>query len=547
METEFENRPAEPMTLGELAARTMKKDPGAYAGAPIILAAVDSKIMELGKPVIPGSSVHFITTADPVGYMALVRTTIFSMLKAFFAQAGRSSVQSVSVDFQIRDALFIRPSGSFRLDDRLLKGVEARMRDYAANRYPIVRRRVLTQEAIQEFSRYRMTSKARLFRYRLSGTVHVYSLGNFTDYFYGHMAPDAGYASNFRLIPWEDGFFLQIPGPSASLEQVFDPASHLKEFMTLRESHNWAQKLDCEDVADLNGWICRGQASTLIGIQEALQEKKIGQIAEAIAADGRRRAVMIAGPSSSSKTTFARRLCVQLQALGLNPIQLSADDWFKNREDSPRLPDGSYDFESLECVDLNQLNSDLENLLAGQEVALPVYNFILGRREYHGRRVRMGKDDILVIEGIHALNSRMSGAIPAENKFRIYISALTQLAIDQHNPIPPEDGRLLRRMVRDARTRGISAEQTMEMWPSVRAGEEVNILPFQESADVFFNSACVYELAVLKQYAEPLLFSISPQSAHYEEARRLLKFLDYFLGISSEDIPKNSLLREFIG
>lgn len=525
--------------------RVMKEHPDQYRLAPIILAAVDGKLMELGKSVQADTSIRFITTEDPTGRMALVRTTIFSMLKAFFAQAGRSNVRTITVDFQIQDALFVRPAGHFQLDEQLLEGVARRMQEYAQNRYPIHRRRVLTQEAIQEFSRYRMDSKARLFRYRLSGTVHIYSLGNFVDYFYGHMAPDAGYVKNFRLIPWDDGFFLQIPRTQD--EAVFDPAAHEKEYATLRESHIWAQKLDCEDVADLNGWICKGQASTLIGIQEALQEKKIGQIAESIASDGNRRIVMIAGPSSSSKTTFAKRLCVQLQALGLNPVQLSVDDWFKNREDSPRLPDGSYDFESLEAVDLDQLNRDLEDLLAGQPVMMPVYNFLLGKREYHGRILRMNEGDVLVIEGIHALNPRMAAAILPEKQFRIYISALTQLAIDQHNPIPPEDGRLLRRIVRDARTRGYSAEQTMEMWPAVRTGEEVNILPFQENADVFFNSACVYELAVLKQYAEPLLFDIQPSSLHYEEARRLLKFLDYFLGISSEDIPKNSLLREFIG
>lgn len=525
--------------------RVMKEHPDQYRLAPIILAAVDGKLMELGKSVQADTSIRFITTEDPTGRMALVRTTIFSMLKAFFAQAGRSNVRTITVDFQIQDALFVRPAGHFQLDEQLLEGVARRMQEYAQNRYPIHRRRVLTQEAIQEFSRYRMDSKARLFRYRLSGTVHIYSLGNFVDYFYGHMAPDAGYVKNFRLIPWDDGFFLQIPRTQE--ETVFDPAAHEKEYATLRESHIWAQKLDCEDVADLNGWICKGQASTLIGIQEALQEKKIGQIAESIASDGNRRIVMIAGPSSSSKTTFAKRLCVQLQALGLNPVQLSVDDWFKNWEDSPRLPDGSYDFESLEAVDLDQLNRDLEDLLAGQPVMMPVYNFLLGKREYHGRILRMNEGDVLVIEGIHALNPRMAAAILPEKQFRIYISALTQLAIDQHNPIPPEDGRLLRRIVRDARTRGYSAEQTMEMWPAVRTGEEVNILPFQENADVFFNSACVYELAVLKQYAEPLLFDIQPSSLHYEEARRLLKFLDYFLGISSEDIPKNSLLREFIG
>ncbi|WP_276814368.1 nucleoside kinase [Faecalibaculum rodentium] len=545
MNKEHNSVPDTRFTLQDLAMRAMKEHPDQYRLAPIILAAVDGKLMELGKSVQADTSIRFITTEDPTGRMALVRTTIFSMLKAFFAQAGRSNVRTITVDFQIQDALFVRPAGHFQLDEQLLDGVARRMQEYAQNRYPIHRRRVLTQEAIQEFSRYRMDSKARLFRYRLSGTVHIYSLGNFVDYFYGHMAPDAGYVKNFRLIPWDDGFFLQIPRTQE--ETIFDPAAHEKEYATLRESHIWAQKLDCEDVADLNGWICKGQASTLIGIQEALQEKKIGQIAESIALDGNRRIVMIAGPSSSSKTTFAKRLCVQLQALGLNPVQLSVDDWFKNREDSPRLPDGSYDFESLEAVDLDQLNRDLEDLLTGQPVMMPVYNFLLGKREYHGRILCMNPGDVLVIEGIHALNPRMAAAIEPGSQFRIYISALTQLAIDQHNPIPPEDGRLLRRIVRDARTRGYSAEQTMEMWPAVRAGEEVNILPFQENADVFFNSACVYELAVLKQYAEPLLFDIQPSSLHYEEARRLLKFLDYFLGISSEDIPKNSLLREFIG
>lgn len=547
MKQEYTDRQDAPATLADLARETMERDPEEYREAPVILAAADGKIMELGKRVPEGARIRFITTADPTGRMALIRTTIFSMLKALYAQAGRSHVHSVTVDFQIQDAWFVRPEGSFAVSDTLLQGMDRRMREYAANRYPIHRRRMLTQEAIREFSRYHMTSKARLFRYRLSGTVHVYSLGNFIDYFYGHMAPDAGYVRNYRLIPWEDGFFLQIPAAGQDREPVFDPGCHRREFLTLKESHLWAQKLDCEDVADLNDWICKGQASTLIGIQEALQEKKIGQIAEQAAARSGCRMIMIAGPSSSSKTTFARRLCVQLRALGLNPIQMSVDDWFKNREDSPRLPDGSYDFESLDCVDLAQFNRDLSALLAGDSVRLPTYNFVLGQREYHDRPVMMQSGDILVIEGIHALNPRMTPGLDPETQFRIYISALTQLAIDPHNPIPPQDGRLQRRMVRDARTRGFSAQETLDMWPAVLAGEEANILPYQESADVFFNSACVYELAVLKQYAEPLLFGIGRESAHYEEARRLLKFLDYFLGISSENIPKNSLLREFIG
>ena len=276
-------------------------------------------------------------------------------------------------------------------------------------------------------------------------------------------------------------------------------------------------------------------------------EKKMGDIAEMIKNQPDKKFVMIAGPSSSGKTTFSHRLSIQLRANGLVPHPISVDNYFVNRVNSPKNPDGSYNYEVLECLDVEKFNQDMTDLLEGKTVQLPVYNFVTGEREYQGDWLTLGENDILVIEGIHCLNERLSYSLPRENKFKIYISALTQIGIDEHNRIPTTDGRLIRRIVRDARTRGASAQDTIRMWPSVRRGEEENIFPYQEEADVMFNSALVYELAVLKQFAEPALFSVPRDSAEYVEAKRLLKFLDYFLGVGCENIPQNSILREFVG
>ena len=320
-----------------------------------------------------------------------------------------------------------------------------------------------------------------------------------------------------------------------------------KLFSVLEESSLWGKQMDLENVGALNDRIASGQMQRLILVQEALQEKKISEIAQQIGEKKNVKFIMIAGPSSSGKTTFAHRLSVQLEAMGLKPHPISVDNYFVNRYDSPRDEQGNYNFEALECLDVELFNQNMTDLLQGKQVELPVYNFKTGLREYRGDFLKLGPADILVIEGIHCLNDRLSYALPRKSKFKIYISALTQLNVDEHNRIPTTDGRLLRRLVRDARTRGTKARETIRMWPSVRRGEEENIFPFQEEADVMFNSALVYELSVLKQYAEPLLFGIPKDCEEYQEAKRLLKFLDYFLGVSSEDVPKNSILREFIG
>ena len=317
--------------------------------------------------------------------------------------------------------------------------------------------------------------------------------------------------------------------------------------MSVNITNELVSKLGIENVGDLNDAIAGGQINELILVQEALQEKKIAEFAGKIAENPDKKIIMIAGPSSSGKTTFSHRLSIQLSAHGLRPHPIPVDNYFVNREDTPVDEDGKPNYECLEAIDVQQFNDDMNALLAGKSVHLPVFDFVSGKRMYSEKETKLGKEDILVIEGIHCLNDQLSFALPKENKFKIYISALTQLNIDEHNRIPTTDGRLIRRIVRDARTRGTSAKETIARWPSVRRGEEQNIFPFQEEADVMFNSALVYELACLKVYAEPLLFGIDKSEPEYQEAKRLLKFLDYFVPVPCEGVPFNSLLREFIG
>lgn len=511
----------------------------------ILLVQVNGKLQELQEKIREGE-VQFITTRQKPGISAYKRSATLLMLKAFYAVAGPENVEKVIVDFSIGKGFFVEARGNFTLNQELLDQVKAKMQEYVDQEIPILKRSISTDDAIERFHRHRMYDKERLFRYRRVSRVNVYSIDGFEDYFYGYMVPNTKYIRYFDLKLYEYGFVLMLPSMMApTVLPQFAPLPKL--FHTLADSSLWGQRLDLETVGALNDKIAEGDMSHLIMIQEALQEKRIAEIAAQIAERKTAKIVMIAGPSSSGKTTFSHRLSVQLEAIGLKPHPIAVDNYFVNRIDSPRDEDGNYNYEILECLDVEQFNQDMQALLRGEQVEMPYYNFKKGEREYKGDLLKLGKEDILVIEGIHCLNDRLSYSLPRESKFKIYISALTQLNIDEHNRIPTTDGRLLRRMIRDARTRGTSARDTIRMWPSVRKGEEENIFPYQEEADAMFNSALIYELAVLKQYVEPLLFGIPKNCPEYTEAKRLLKFLDYFIGVSSEDIPKNSILREFIG
>lgn len=511
----------------------------------ILLVQINGKLQELHKTVRSGN-VHFITAEEKPGMSAYQRSATLLLLKALYAAAGPEQIEKAVVDFSVGKGFFVEARGSVSIDQPFLDRVKAKMREYVDQELPIEKRSVSTDDAVELFHRHRMYDKERLFRYRRVSRVNIYSIDGFEDYYYGYMVPNTKYLKYFDLKLYQYGFVLLLPTMTAPREiPPFVPQDKL--FATLAESSRWGRQADLETVGALNDTIaCKGMAH-LILIQEALQEKKIAEIAARIAQKKTAKFVMIAGPSSSGKTTFSHRLSIQLEALGLKPHPIEVDNYFVNRINSPRDAEGNYDYESLKCLDTEQFNRDMKALMAGEMVELPCYNFKKGEREYKGDFLQLGKEDILVIEGIHCLNDALSYSLPRESKFKIYISALTQLNIDEHNRIPTTDGRLLRRMVRDARTRGASARDTIRMWPSVRRGEENNIFPYQEEADAMFNSALAYELAVLKQYAEPLLFGIPRDCEEYVEAKRLLKFLDYFIGVSSEDVPKNSIVREFIG
>ena len=512
----------------------------------ILLVNRDGKLCELHKSLDRDCSLRMVTAQDKPGFQTYERSAVFLMLKAFYDVTGREQVEQLSVEYSLSSALFILAKGSFTLDQALLDRVEARMRELSAAAVPIEKRSISTDDAIELFQKARLIHKAQLFSFRINSHVNVYSLDGFVDYFYGYMAPDTGYIRCFGLELFENGFVLRLP-TQKNPNELGDFRPSRKVFRELYESTLRTKALNASNVAELNTTISLGGATPLILAHEAMMEKKIGDIAAEIAARKDVRFVMIAGPSSSGKTTFSHRLSTQLRACGLRPYPIATDNYFVNRDKTPRDENGNYDFEGLGAMDVEQFNQDCVRLLAGETVEIPTYNFKKGAREYNGNFLTLREGDVLVIEGIHCLNDQFTHALPKESKYKIYISCLTTLNIDDHNRIPTTDARLLRRIERDARTRGYSAQATIKMWPSVRRGEENNIFPFQDSADMVFNSALIYETALLKPYVQPLLFGVPRDSDEFIEAKRLLKFLNYFLPIPADNIPKTSLMREFIG
>jgi uridine kinase len=512
----------------------------------ILLVNRDGRLCELHKSLDRDCTLQMLTARDKPGIQTYERSAVLLLLKAFYDTVGRESVERISVEYSLSSALFLLAKGSFTLDQSLLERVEERMRELSAAKLPIEKRSISTDDAMELFRGAGLIHKADLLSFRINSRVNVYSLDGFVDYFYGYMVPDTGYIRCFGLELFENGFVLRLP-TQRDPNQLGDFCPSRKVFLELYQSTQRSQALGAANVAELNTAIARGEAMPLILANEALMEKKIGDIAYEIAARKDVRFVMIAGPSSSGKTTFSHRLSTQLRAHGLRPYPIATDNYFVNRDRTPRDENGNYDFEGLGAMDVEQFNEDMVRLLNGETVELPTYNFKKGAREYNGNFLTLGEGDVLVIEGIHCLNDQFTHALPKESKYKIYISCLTTLNIDDHNRIPTTDARLLRRIERDARTRGYSAQATIKMWPSVRRGEENNIFPFQDSADMVFNSALLYETSLLKPYVQPLLFGVPRDSEEYIEAKRLLKFLNYFLPIPADNIPKTSLMREFIG
>lgn len=529
----------------------------------IVLASFNKRLRELNKHVEADGELTFFTTGDKVGRKAYRRSATLLMQRAVHNLWGKEGI-SVKVLFSISKGYYcelrqgtpivedkplctdgVKEKTLVQMDQKKLLELKVEMMRLVDADIVFEKESIDTEDAVLLFANLGMEDKEKLFKYRRSSRVNIYEIGNYKDYYYGYMVPSTGYLKYFDLTLMEDGFVLLYPDKNAKVVEEFKPS--MKLFHTLKDSKEWGEMLDMGTIGALNDKIASGDMQEMILTQEALMEERIGKLAEMIAQSHNKKFIMIAGPSSSGKTTFSHRLSIQLAAKGLKPHPFPLDDYYVDRDKAPLDENGELDLEALGALDIELFNHDMNELLQGKRVELPVFNFKTGKREYKGKYMQLGPEDVLVIEGIHGLNDKLSYSLPVESKFKIYISALTQLNIDEHNCLPTTDARLIRRIVRDARTRGTSAQETIAMWDSVRRGEERNIFPFQEGADVMFNSALIYELAVLKTYAEPLLFAISHDAPEYMEAKRLLKFLDYFLPMASDGIGQNSIIREFIG
>ena len=510
-------------------------------------AKVNNKVESLTFRVYNNKDVEFQDIYTSSGMRTYVRSLCFILCKAVEDLYPNGSIMlehPVSKGYYCQ----LKLDRSIGLDD--IHRIKQRMKEIIAEDLPFVRYEKHTTEVVELFRQKCMNDKVRLLETSYNLYSYYYTLGDTIDYYYGSLLPSTGYIHLFDLIKYYDGLLLQVPNRSNpnKLEEILKQEKMLEVF---KEHRRWNQILGIGTVGDFNKACNAGYATELINVSEALQEKRISQIADEIFHRGQKgqpvKLILISGPSSSGKTTFSKRLSVQLMANGLKPYPISLDDYFVDREDTPKDENGNYDYESLYALDLNFFNQQLQTLLKGEEVELPRFNFTTGKREWSGKHLRVDDNMILILEGIHALNPELTSHIPTESKFKIYVSALTTILLDNHNYIPTTDNRLLRRIIRDYKYRGYSAEDTISRWPSVRAGEEKWIFPFQENADVMFNSALLFELAIIKDYAEPILRKVPNNRPEYSEAYRLRKFLGYFVPLQDKELPPTSLLREFLG
>lgn len=512
--------------------------------SPIVAAKVNNHFRGLNFELRNDCKVEFLDLSTEEGIRTYTRSLSFVLIKA--AREIFPNCQ-VTIEHSLGKGIYGELYHENICCEKDIQVIQQKMREIVKADIPLTKQSVPREDAIEIFQKEKQLDKIKLLQHMNRDMVSIYGCGDSYNYFYGHLVPSTGYLQKFELLFYPPGFILKFP-------QKEDPTTipscveREKLFKIYHETEEWQQIMQVRNVAELNNAVIAGRVGDLIRVAEAFHEKKIAQIADLIAENKKKmRIILIAGPSSSGKTTFAQRLSIQLRINGLKPVAISLDDYFVDREFTPRDEKGELDFEALEAIDIKLFNEHLSRLIEGDEVELPTFNFKTGSREYRGNKLKIEKDQPIVIEGIHGLNDRLTSAIPKENKFKIYISALTQISVDDHNRIPTTDTRIIRRIVRDNQFRSHKAIDTLRIWPSVRRGEEKNIFPFQEEADVMFNSALVYELAILKKYAEPLLLQIDSSQPEYAEARRLIKFLSYFWPIQDIEIPLNSIIKEFIG
>ena len=513
----------------------------------VVSAKVNNRSEGLNFRVYNNKDIEFLDVRDPSGMRTSVRSLCFVLYKAvneLFPQGKLYVEHPVSKGYFCN----LRLGRPIELED--VMALKKRMQEIIAEDIPFHRVECHTTEAVRIFSERGMKDKVKLLETSGSLYTYYYTLGDTVDYYYGNLLPSTGFIKLFDLVKYYDGLLLRIPNKENPnvLEEVVKQEKMLDVF---KEHLHWNYIMGLSNVGDFNLACQEGHATDLIKVAEALQEKKIAQIADDIyrrvEQDGRAKLILISGPSSSGKTTFSKRLTIQLMTNGLRPYPISLDDYFVDREQTPRDANGNYDYESLYALDLDLFNSHMQALLRGEEIELPRFNFTLGRKEFRGDRLRIDPHTILILEGIHALNPALTPQIPDEVKYKIYVSALTTISLDDHNWIPTTDNRLLRRIIRDYNYRGYSARDTISRWPSVREGEDKWIFPYQENADVMFNSALLFELAVLRYHVEPILNSVPRNCPEYSEAYRLLRFLDYFVSVQDSELPPTSLLREFLG
>lgn len=511
----------------------------------ILGALVNNQLQDLQFVVMNPLRVNFIDVTTLDGYSIYSRSLIFVL---FVAVSKLLPKKTLRAEYFISNGIFCRiVNKEIILTPEIIGQLKEAMQEIIANDIPIVREEMPTEEAVRIFRKRGLKDKADLMETRGKLFTSLYYLNDLPDYFYGTLAPGTGCLKTFGLIPYKDGMLLQLPDRSQP-QQILPVLPQDKLYQVFSEYKRWGKILEVTDIGHLNKVVEMKYSGPMIKISEALHEKKISQIADKIKARHKKvKVILISGPSSSGKTTFGKRLAIQLLVNGIKPINLSLDNYFVNREDTPKDEKGEYDYESIDALDIDTFTQNIQCLLKGEEVNIPKFSFETGQRYYDGEKMKMTRNNVIIVEGIHGLNPKLTRLLPVESLFKIFVSALTSISIDNHNLINPTDNRLLRRMVRDYKYRNYSALDTLKRWESVLLGEQKHIIPYQEEADAIFNSALIYELGALKTQAEPLLREVTQQHPEHSKALRLLKFFSYIRAVPTREVPPTSIIREFLG